>query len=106
VMAVLVSMAGNRAILDKLPAEKTWKPDGSSGPPMLLDGWQNPIIFVPTGGMAWVNSSGVIVRMVTGAGVFATNGETVRQGFGGFFASAGPDGDFSTGDDNVYSFGN
>lgn len=72
--------------------------------PVLLDGWGNPIIYVPAGGI----------------NVYITNGSTPTQitiksrDGRPFFASAGPDGDFGArtnssntapthGDDNVYS---
>jgi len=42
---------------------------------------------------------------VTSMGVI-NPADQLPPGSTGFFASAGPDGDFSTGDDNVYSFGN
>jgi hypothetical protein len=39
-------------------------------------------------------------------GVVNNDNAPPPPGATGFFVSAGPDGDFSTGDDNVYSFGN
>lgn len=90
-------------------------------PPILLDGWGNPIIFVPGGGMYDVVAGDVTRGMVKG-----TNGPEdpgpVRSPDGRpFFASAGPDGilsyvdqngngtfdpgvDVAGGDDNIYSF--
>lgn len=87
-------------------------------PALLVDGWNNPIIMVPAGGLAGVNvgytsgdrnlaasyaRAGVIV---TSTGEIFANDANYRPPAGAqpFFASAGPDGDFTTGDDNVYSF--
>jgi hypothetical protein len=90
--------------------------------PMLLDAWNNPIIFVP--------ATGLRVRLLNGQSSLnadevadqykqtfiiispegkvdrdpATHEPIVIQPGRPFFASAGPDGDFSKGDDNVYSF--
>ncbi len=96
------------------------------GAPLLLDGWGNPIIFVP--------ASGLHVKLLNGQGSYlsadppgvtstSTNsqeyiivspeGHVTNQGSSNpycdrpgrpFFASAGPDGDFTKGDDNIYSF--
>jgi hypothetical protein len=42
--------------------------------------------------------------VVTSGGVI-NPGDALPAGATGFFASAGPDGDFSKADDNLYSFG-
>jgi len=95
--------------------------------PILKDAWGNPIIFVPATGLRVLLKNGrsrfgweenprvdypeqrfivtspegeVINNGTTNTGV---SPQVVRPGRP-FFASAGPDGDFSTGDDNVYSF--
>lgn len=61
--------------------------------PMLLDGWRNPVIYVPTGGLITnLNVNGTMTQKIIAA--------IDRQGF---WASAGQDGDFTQGDDNVYS---
>ena len=83
--------------------------------PVLLDGWNNPIIFVPKTGLAkvkLVDGTEYIVRSnkvyTSGDPALATLAPNTRP----FFASAGPDGmfsgnaDVSGGDDNVYSFQN
>ena len=66
----------------------------------MLDGWKNPIIYVPSGGMTGVFVGGTpgATSGVKGAykTVYAIDGRP-------FWASAGPDGSFSTGDDNMYS---
>lgn len=88
------------------------------GAPLMLDGWGNPIIFVPGSGLKVrllngkskldpndatqnfivVSSEGKVTGNFTANPVVDTPGRP-------FWASAGPDGDFSKGDDNVYSFG-
>ncbi|HEX3355963.1 MAG TPA: prepilin-type N-terminal cleavage/methylation domain-containing protein [Tepidisphaeraceae bacterium] len=90
---------------------------GTPALPLLLDGWNNPIIFVPATGLqvrllngqstfnpADATQTWIIVSpegRVTGNG---TANPTVTTPGRPFWASAGPDGDFSKGDDNVYSF--
>jgi prepilin-type N-terminal cleavage/methylation domain-containing protein len=59
--------------------------------PVPLDAWGNPIIFVLGGVLSQVNAGGQTVN------VHAPD-------YHPFFASAGPDGNFSKGDDNMYSF--
>jgi prepilin-type N-terminal cleavage/methylation domain-containing protein len=56
--------------------------------PVLLDGWGNPIICV-MGGILSGTSSGVSVH---------------SPDYHPFFASAGPDGNFTNSDDNLYSY--
>lgn len=60
--------------------------------PVVLDGWKDPIILVPSSGLTGV----------TFAGITGTSTITSADGRP-FFASAGPDGDFASGDDNLYS---
>jgi type II secretory pathway pseudopilin PulG len=117
-MATLMRSPKNLQALSEIPAKLILK-DVNNNPyplstgPVLLDGWGDPIIYVPAGGI-WV---------------WTTNGSTAtavliksRDGRP-FFASAGPDGDFGAwsgvagsspnvtstpttptrGDDNVYS---
>jgi prepilin-type N-terminal cleavage/methylation domain-containing protein len=95
---------------------------GTPPVPLLLDAWDNPIIFVP--------ATGLRVRLLNGQSTLnqneasdnfqqtfivispegkvgtdpATKEPIVIQPGRPFFASAGPDGDFSKGDDNIYSF--
>lgn len=81
--------------------------------PAILDGWGNPIIFVPRAGMhvniLRPNAGGQMVptlSVVRSTGTFdATVADPPLTGNERpFFASAGQDGDFTQGDDNVYSF--
>jgi hypothetical protein len=76
--------------------------------PVPVDAWNNPIIFVPSGGLA--------VRLNTDQDDPGTPNPTNNRDLKGqnavvkspdgrpFWASAGPDGNFRYGDDNVYSF--
>jgi type II secretory pathway pseudopilin PulG len=87
-------------------------------PPVLVDGWGNPIIYVPPAGLRGVKFSDdpAVSRVVTSVRVrgdynasSTTNPRAedyynFEPGATGFWASAGADGDFTKGDDNVYSF--
>ncbi|MCY2953401.1 MAG: type II secretion system protein [Planctomycetota bacterium] len=108
VMRQLNSMPMNRQITQKIPAEKLEKvadQQQKDSVMVLRDGWGNPVLFVPAGGMRDVKVSRVLKR-VTSMGVVNNDNAPPPSGATGFFVSAGPDGDFSTGDDNMYSFGN
>jgi type II secretory pathway pseudopilin PulG len=83
--------------------------------PVVLDGWGNPIIFVPGGtlgtGAALSTASGTIGNVIansgamrSGTGAAAISTQAKSPDGRPFFASAGPDGDFSNGDDNLYSY--
>jgi prepilin-type N-terminal cleavage/methylation domain-containing protein len=93
--------------------------------PIPRDGWGNPIIFVPASGLqvkmlnghskidASFNDQDFIVISPEGQAMnVSSTPPTPQNGISPgvvkvgrpFFASAGPDGDFSTGDDNIYSF--
>jgi hypothetical protein len=82
------------------PLEGYWvlEPDKTIQVTMILDAWGNPIIFVPSSlGSSPPSATGILV---TGGVRFAQVAPDNRS----FFASAGPDGNFATGDDNIYSF--
>jgi prepilin-type N-terminal cleavage/methylation domain-containing protein len=76
--------------------------------PILLDAWNNPIIFVPATGLRVRlqadPSKEHIVISPEGEVNNTTAAPTIVRPGRPFFASAGPDGDFTLGDDNVYSF--
>jgi prepilin-type N-terminal cleavage/methylation domain-containing protein len=84
---------------------------GTAVPPVFLDPWGNPFIYVPAGGLSGVTKS-------TGVGANGVSGVTITSPDSrGFWASAGPDGTFTDtmnpagsqkpfGDDNIYSFEN
>ena len=76
-------------------ASASWPPALAGSTRMPLDAWGNPMIFVPAGGLAGVQLSS------DSPGTYRT---IVSPDGQPFWASAGPDGNFSTGDDNVYSF--
>ena len=85
-------MPSNAAAISKLPASEF-----IAGTPLMADGWGNPIIFVP-------GTYGLLID-ANGNGT-ADPGEVIITAPNNrpFFASAGPDGDFSKADDNLYSF--
>jgi prepilin-type N-terminal cleavage/methylation domain-containing protein len=113
------------------PPGGNWVPDATPATPVLMDAWNNPIIFVP--------ATGLRVRLLNGAKIYGdlqsnglysnipsevrttiivspegkvalenpsdpTSPPKVVQAGRPFWASAGPDGDFAKGDDNIYSF--
>jgi hypothetical protein len=127
VMQFLLRLPENNQSMTKLPSKQVHgTADAAKGsppkltptsderlidPPIILDAWNNPVIFVGADGLAGVRfeskadnqdyrvtSTGVVLG--TGLADTATRSKSWRP----FFASAGPDGDFRTGDDNVYSF--
>jgi len=131
VLKQLYAMPRNRQILQALPAEKIVKVFNPHPKPeepvdvviVLVDGWGNPVIFVPPGGLMEVRFKDGSVRKVTSVGVVNNNTDPPPPGATAFFASAGPDGifgwvnvdgedefkpgeDIVGGDDNVYSFEN
>ena len=86
-------------------------------PPLILDAWGNPIIYVPARGLIGVDLVPVSGKpgdfekpgaRVTSGGVIwrppLTSSDPPPAGARPFFASAGPDGSFRAGDDNIYSF--
>jgi type II secretory pathway pseudopilin PulG len=137
-LAKLLSVPANRQKFQTIPVErqlnlyhkddtsKTDRIDESKLPPVLLDAWNNPIIFVPAAGM----EVGLTIdgktqrRVITSSKVRVPpddpNGEYASETDRPFFASAGPDGifgampgpdgilgtddDVAGGDDNLYSF--
>lgn len=75
---------------------------GPLDPPLLLDGHGQIIIYVPPAGMTDITfKDGTVLDWnATGSGAAK---RLVAANRGAFWASPGADGDFSTGDDNVYS---
>jgi len=163
VMAKLRAMPDNRQLLAKMAPERLLRPQagglaygqyappttpklltvseqmptppehGHPDAPILVDAWNNPIIFVPPAGLqvafAYDGAKQYAVGEVVGAaggpyfrnlrgskGVTAVAGDDWEQmppSFTGtvtspdgrpFFASAGPDGNFQSPMDNLYSF--
>ena len=124
VVAALLTVPDNRKIVENLPPEaflmqpldppKTDKPVAYK-PPIFLDGWGNPIIYAPRRAPPAPEDPKIFPsgkrpgddELVWGLEGLTINGETghvFQPSDGkGLWVSAGPDGDFSTGDDNVYS---
>jgi prepilin-type N-terminal cleavage/methylation domain-containing protein len=94
-------------LLSDLPSDSREKPGTIPPPPgsytsvsalHLLDAWGHPLLFVPGGGLMGVTRAGAVVNDY----LTPIKSPDERP----FWASAGPDGDFSKGDDNLYSFEN
>jgi type II secretory pathway pseudopilin PulG len=138
IMYAIEAIPENQKIITNLPPNKIVTvtvtiptPTGSATPsitvnvPLILDGWGNPILFVPGGGLGvnvanglvWLD--GVNVGIITSVGPITSTSTPYNLGAyppavplnnQPFFVSAGPDGDFDNSstqtDDNVYSFNN
>jgi len=126
VMTVLARVPGNRNTITNVPTNRILEPTpGMAQAPtldqaMILDGWGNPIIFVPAGGMVVevkdpTNTSQTIQFVVRSSGTFPLSQLPQHPTTAmdrPFFASAGQDGRFTSnpgqndggGEDNVYSF--
>jgi prepilin-type N-terminal cleavage/methylation domain-containing protein len=78
----------------------------SSGTPVVLDGWGNPIIFcLPPGLTNVFLHFGTSQAILVGPAPQNTTQTAITSPDGRpFFVSAGADGDFTRGDDNMYSF--
>lgn len=114
---ICVNPAGIQAA-GTTPANPDWIADSTSPVPLVLDSWGNPILFVPATGLRVrvlngqstysstdISQTAIIVSpegQVTAA--TSTAQPMCTKAGRPFFASAGPDGDFSKGDDNIYSF--
>lgn len=133
-LTVMLAIPANQSAISQLPTEQLWTfPEGTrnQNTPVLLDAWHNPIILVFPPDTAGVHPLeeryglvGVTVdgldgewRVVNPGGLDPMNGgkkypqtpaEAVQKmpHFRPFWVSAGPDGDFRTHDDNIYSFEN
>jgi prepilin-type N-terminal cleavage/methylation domain-containing protein len=99
IMELACGIPVNQRALDQIPAASVWRSRIKVGGefkeegPIVLDAWNNPIIYVPAGGLQ-------NVRVGTATKTIQAPDERA------YFASAGADGSFLTGDDNVYSFQN
>jgi prepilin-type N-terminal cleavage/methylation domain-containing protein len=91
VTGALVQIPKNKTAFANLSSKSQMK---DKVPPVAQDAWRNPIIYVPRSGLLGVRSEGKPDRNVP---VTSPDGRP-------FWASAGPDGFFGTGDDNLYSF--
>ena len=125
VMYVLMRIPANRTVVQSIPSKRLLEATPGQTPfpisqgAVLLDGWGNPIIFVPRGGIHVYSKNptnpggppNVYLVRSTGTFLLTPNGATTISKdppMNGqerpFWASAGQDGDFTQGDDNVYSF--
>lgn len=130
VMYVLSQIPANRTTMQSIQSKRILElPNGTTQwltqshqpmafPPMvLLDGWGNPIIFVPRGGIhvliqnpsSTTNTPNVYLVRSTGTTLLGPQGTTTPDppmtgSERPFWASAGQDGDFTLGEDNIYSF--
>ena len=138
----MLSVPANKSLLTKLPSDNLlaempkginvpglrFSPDGKIDPPLPLDGWGNPILFLGPadlstgpGAPSWPDRYGLRKVSLSGSSApvhitnprvpyppneQAPNAQAVMMSYHPFWASAGPDGDFVKGDDNVYSFEN
>jgi type II secretory pathway pseudopilin PulG len=89
-LTLLASIPKNKSAISQLPVKALVT---GAQPPALADAWGNPIVFVPSGGLTGVTVGGTVMT--------APLQSPDKKGF---WASAGADGSFSGGDDNVYSF--
>lgn len=118
VIKQLMRSSKNKASIAGIPTKQLFGKDSAGvvvNPPGILDAWSNPIIFVPSGGLTGVslaqgpNGNGTMYT-IRSSGVYPEPLSNQNKVLGPkdrpFFASAGQDGDFSKGDDNVYSFEN
>jgi type II secretory pathway pseudopilin PulG len=108
VLQRLLQVQANQDAYGKLPSKGLIAGSGNpnTNPPLpaaMADAWGNPMVWVPSGGL-----NGVRLKSSSDANgnvTYGSNGITIKSPDGrGFWASGGPDGDLSTGDDNVYSF--
>ena len=122
VIGGLLTMPDNRKVVDNLPPEAFLMQAAPAGqkpvaykPPIFLDGWNNPIIYAPRRAAPVPKdpaSPPSSARPADNTLIWGLEGLTINGESGfvfqpsdgkGLWVSAGPDGDFSTGDDNVYS---
>lgn len=118
VMYLLMRVPANRTTLQSIQSKRILEAAPGGPPttidqgPVLLDGWGNPIIFVPRGGMYVymtdysTNPPGKTLFVVRSTGLVKFTGTLppLNGSERPFWASAGEDGDFTQGDDNLYSF--
>ncbi|HET6248512.1 MAG TPA: prepilin-type N-terminal cleavage/methylation domain-containing protein [Tepidisphaeraceae bacterium] len=112
ILSTMSHVPSVKTLITQLPASALLPPDnlvnGAPGPwldndntvmwpahlPVILDPWKNPIIYVPATGLP-----NVIVTRGTSTATVTVTAVDGRP----FWASAGQDGNFSNGDDNLYS---
>jgi hypothetical protein len=102
----MIAQLPTSQLIEKVPTGAKLAHDANNvaTPPVVLDAWGNPIIFVPSGGLGGVTMANQPGTYIVTSGGMIRVGDPLRPAVRPFFASAGPDGDFSKGDDNLYSF--
>ncbi len=98
VIEELIRVPLNMSAMGKIPSTTLVSPRNELPMPpypVALDAWGNPILFIPSGGVTNVWIGGVW---------HGPDNPFAAPGHRAFFLSAGPDGNFSEGDDNIYSF--
>lgn len=117
VMYLLMRVPANRVTVQSIQPKRILEAAPGQGPisidqgPILLDGWGNPIIFVPRGGIYLYvtdpsDPSGKSLFVVRSTGTFRVlaSDPPLTGNERPFWASAGEDADFTQGEDNLYSF--
>ena len=123
VMFLLLRDPKNRAIVSSIPPKRIMEGqtamNGVQAPndisrAVLLDGYGDPIIYVPAGGIhvtivdpSTGNAALRTEYVVRSTGMFPAADlakHPISAADRPFWASAGQDGDFTKGDDNIYSF--
>jgi len=95
---VLLRVEKNKSMFSGLPAKAMADLNGTRQQ-VMADGWGNPIVFVGRGGL-----STNLGKTSTGSSYSKTGAVITNPSGRPFWASAGPDGNFDSGDDNIYSF--
>lgn len=98
VMKSIMRVEKNKTFFAGLPPKALVDVNGTRQQ-VLADGWGNPIIFVPRNGLITDLGRKPDGTTFSKTGVVITNPSNRP-----FWASAGPDGNFDFGDDNIYSF--
>ncbi len=116
VIGVLMRSPKNKDAIAQVPSKTLYKDANNNpvSPPAFVDAWNNPIMFVPSGGLQHVqltqgpNNTNGNTYTIRSSGVYSESQTLPALGPKDrpFWASAGQDGNFQYGDDNVYSFEN
>ena len=116
----LMRVPRNRTMVSSLPTKRILESPPNTTPyrieqTIVLDGWGNPIIFVPPAGLVVnihdqsTNKDNSYCVRTTGTFPFKDQNSyntqhPLSRADRPFFAAAGQDGDFTKGEDNIYSF--
>jgi prepilin-type N-terminal cleavage/methylation domain-containing protein len=105
-VAPYVEVTTGNTLPSTAPPTTSPPPNGGIGTVVIVDAWKNPIIYVPSGGLSnvWIGGTVPPTGVNTATGGPWAHPMVVRSiDHRPFWASAGPDGIFSQGDDNLYS---